>query len=59
MYAALGTAPDETRTPIIAAHWDGLTRQQILRQISRAEFELGIPANDNITVELPGTVSHD
>ena len=47
LYAALATAPDETRTRIIAAHWGGPTHQQILRQIREAEIELGIPANDN------------
>ena len=47
LYAALATAPDEARTPIIATHFAGPTRQTILRQISMAEMELGLPANDN------------
>lgn len=47
LYAALATAPDEVKTPIIAAHFDTPTRRIILRQIAAAEIELGIPANDN------------
>ena len=33
--AALATAPDEIKTPIITAHFDVLTRQTILRLIAR------------------------
>ena len=47
LYAALAKTPDEVKTPIIAAHFDLPTRQTILRQITMAEIELGLPANDN------------
>ena len=47
LYAALATAPDEAKTPIIAAHFDTPSRQIILRQIMAVETKLGIPANDN------------
>ena len=47
LYAALGTALDETQHPLIAAHWGLRTRQMILRQITAAELDFGTPANDN------------
>lgn len=59
LYVVLATAPDETRNRLIGLHWNIPTKQQIRREIARAEFELGIPANDNIKVEWPGQVCHD
>ena len=42
LYAALATAPDENKHPLISAHWSMPTKQTILSQIADLE-----PANDN------------
>ena len=59
LYTQLLLAIDETKTPIIAAHWDAPTQQQILRQIAMAETDIGIPANDNVQAECPEAVCHE
>jgi len=46
LYEELAFAIDETMTPILAAHWDAPTRQQILHQIEMAESEIGVVCHD-------------
>lgn len=36
-YAALATAPDEERFPLIVKHFPGPSRQQLLKMIAREE----------------------
>ncbi len=57
--AALGTALDANKHPLIARHWEFPTRQTILRQLAKAEREFQHPANDNISVTWPKGVRYD